>query len=283
MTDGLHPVSWPEGWGSPEPRRRIAFLWLSVGLAVGALACVVLSQGAAGPLASGIVLVLVSVTAFLVFARAPFGSAAPRIVSTRGLPETWRASGDSTVHLVPERSTGAVLLLVCTVWAIVFSITTVIAVRIGLEGRPAAFVGAGIVALFAVLFVFAAVRSAIRQVRGRTGSANPLGLGIGASGLTVAVVGSTLFIPWTAVRAVEAEHTVPRLGMPETPLLRLRFDPRGVVRRGRAGESGTLTLSPGAYRIHPAALWSALQVGRRNAAVRRQFGTASGDLLFRTL
>lgn len=279
MPENTQTARWPEVWG-PRPRRPLAPLIVGLALLIGGVAMLVLSQGAAGPVASGIAALLFALTTLLLFARPPVGSGLPQLVDTAPLSATWRMSNSAAVHLVPERRAGIVLTIICALWAIAFAATAVVAVAIGLAGRPQAFLGAVIVAVLAALFVFATVRGAIRQRRTRHDSPDPVGLGISRTGLTVAAIEAARFVPWTAVRDVEADRTFARRWQVDRPLIRLRVDADRMTVSGRARRIDTVTIDASAYAMDPAALWAALRAGAHDADARRMFGTPSAAPAF---
>lgn len=239
-----------------------------------------LSHGAAGPVASGVMSLLFGLTILLLYIRSPIGSGSAPVVDTAPLSPRWRMSSTAAVHLVSERRTGVALMIVCGLWAIAFAVTAVIAVAIGLDGRPQAFLGAVVVAALAALFVLGGMRGAIRQRRTRCGSLDPVGLGFGRSGLVVVAIEGARFIPWTAIRDVEADRTFARRWQVDRPLIRLRVDADRMTVSGRATRLSTVSLDASAYSINPAALWAALRAGAHDADVRRRFGTPAGTRVF---
>ncbi|MGB3375488.1 MAG: hypothetical protein WBA87_10155, partial [Microbacterium sp.] len=187
---------------------------------------------------------------------------------------------DLRVLFVPERPAGATLLLLSSIWAVVLSAAAVVAVRIGMTGRPQAFLGAAVVGLFAVLFWYVAVRGVVTRYRSDAVGRRPVGVGIGPDGVTLIRVTETVHLPWTAIRGVEADLTEPRRGMDRLPLIRIRLDPKRAIITGRARVPATITVAPATLKTHPQVVWSALHAFHGAPSARAVLGTRAGEQLF---
>lgn len=271
---------WPKNWGEPRRRRNIGMLWVGVALSVVAAVMIGFSGGVAGPLWSGAILALFGLTAFLIAARRPFGQGRMRLADTAVLMRGRMATPDVRVHFVTERPAGVATLLLSVVWAVVLTAGTVVAVQIGLAGRPQAFVGAAALGLFALLFSYAAARGAVARYRFDSFGRRPVGLGIGHDGVILVRVAETLHVPWTAIRSVEADTTEPRRGMEQLPLIRLRLDQRRVFSAGGKPVPATITVAPAMLQVHPQVAWTALRGFHRSPSSRSILGTPSGQQLF---
>lgn len=254
-------------------------LGLGVVLVAAAAVAIGFSGGAAGPLWSGAVLALFGLTALAVAARRPFVEGRARLVDAAALTSGRLRSPDARVHFVPERQPGVVTLLLCVVWALVLMAATVVAIGIGLTGRPEAFLGVAVLAATAALFIYAAVRAAITQYRSGSFRRRPIGLGVGPDGVLLIRATETLYLPWSAIRGVEPAVTEPRRGVDELPLIRLRVDPGRVVTTGGTRAPATVTVAPAMLKAHPQVVWSALHGIHRSSAARALLGTPAGQRL----
>ena len=283
MTDSFASpglLGWPANWGERRPRRNTGMLWLGVVLFATAVAMISFSGGAAGPLWSGAFIALFGLTALAVAARRPFVEGRARLVGAATLTRGRIGSPDARVHFVPERRPGVVTLMLCVTWALVLMTATVVAVGIGLTGRPEAFLGVAVLAATAALFVYAAVRAAITQYRSDSFGRRPMGLGIGQDGVLLMRVTETLYVPWIAIRRVEPDMTEPRRGMDELPLIRLRVDPDRATASGGVRAPATVTVSPAMLKAHPQVVWSALQGLHGSPSARAALGTPTGQRMF---
>ena len=271
---------WPAKWGERRPRRNTGMLWLGVVLFAAAAAMVGFSGGAAGPLWSGAFVTLFGLTALAVAARRPFAAGSARLADAATLTRGRIGSPDARVHFVPERRPGVVTLMLCVVWAIVLTAATIVAVGIGLTGRPEAFLGVAVLAATAALFVYTAVRAAITQYRSDSFGRRPMGLGIGHDGVLLMRATETLYVPWSAIRRVEPDTTEPRRGMDELPLIRLRVDPGRVTASDGMRVPATVTVAPAMLKTHPQVVWSALREFHDSPAARAALGTPTGQGLF---
>lgn len=255
-------------------------LWVGLALIAAAAAMIGFSGGAAGPLWSGAFVGLFGITALAVAGRSPFVDGRARLVDTATLTRGRMASPDARMHFVPERRPGVVTLTLCIVWAVVFTAATVVAVGIGLTGRPEAFLGVAVLAAAAALFVYTAVRATITQYRADSFGRRPLGMGIGHDGVLLMRVTETLYVPWSAIRRVEPDTTEPRRGMDELPLIRLRVDPSRVTASDGMRVPGTVTVAPAMLKTHPQVVWSALREFHDSPAARAALGTSAGQRMF---
>lgn len=271
---------WPATWGERRPRRNTGMLWLGLALVAAAAAMIGFSGGAAGPLWSGAFIALFGLTALAVAARRPFGEGRVRLVDAAPLTRGRVWSPDARVHFVPERRPGVVTLALCVVWGIVLTAATIVAVGIGLTGRPEAFLGVAVLAVTAALFVYAAVRAAITQYRSDSFGRRPMGLGIGHDGVLLMRVTETLYVPWSAIRRVEPDMTEPRRGMDELPLIRLRVDPSRVTASDGMRVPASITVSPAMLKAHPQVVWSGLHGLYGSPSARAALGTPAGQRLF---
>lgn len=273
------PAAWPRVWGERDRRRPRAMLGVGVALLVIAVAMAVSSNGRQGPLWSGVVFGLFGLTALAVFVRAPFGRGTFQLVNAVALTDARVRPPDSWVHLVRERRVGMPLLIILAAWAAVFAAAAVAAVVIGISGRPQAFLGLVVLAVIAVVLVYAAVRGMIAQYRLGSFGRRPVGLSLGPSGIAVLRVSDPLYIPWDAIRSVEADATAPRRGQEQVPVVLLRVDPPR-VRTADGGRVGaTVTLSPTALRVHPHVVWAALRTFTDDHEQRARLGTTFGQQL----
>ncbi|PKI90497.1 hypothetical protein CW368_09925 [Actinomycetales bacterium SN12] len=270
---------WPTKWGESRPRRNTGMLWLGIALFVLAGVMIAFSKGAAGPLWSGSVIALFALTASAVAARSPFAKGRARLTDAATLTRESVGAPDVRVHLVSERRPGAVLLMLSVVWALVLTTATVGAIGIGVSGRPEAFLGVAVLAAAAALFVYAAVRAAITQYRADSFGRRPLGVGIGAHGVILLRATETLYLPWSALRRVEADLTEPRRGMNQLPLIRLRVDPARVRASGGTRVPATVTVAPAMLRAHPQLVWSVLRGFHDSSSARAVLGTPAGEQL----
>ncbi|WP_157521096.1 hypothetical protein [Microbacterium sp. Leaf159] len=268
---------WPAKWGERRPRRNTGMLWLGVVLFAAAAAMIGFSGGAAGPLWSGAFVSLFGLTALAVAARRPFAEGRARLVDAATLARGQIRSPDARVHFVPERRPGIVTLTVCVVWAIVLTAATIVAVGIGLTGRPEAFLGVAVLAATAALFVYTAVRAAMTQYRSDSFGRRPMGLGIGHDGVLLMRVAETLYVPWSAIRRVEPDTTEPRRGIDELPLIRLRVDPSRVTASDGMRVPATVTVAPAMLKTHPQVVWSALREFHDSPEARAALGTSTGQ------
>ncbi|MFJ4046713.1 hypothetical protein ACIPV2_13325 [Microbacterium sp. NPDC089987] len=270
---------WPARWGDSRRRRNTGMLGLGLALFVLAGAMIGFSRGAEGPLWSGAVVALFGLTAFAVAARRPFLKGRARLVDAASLTRESVGTLDVRVHFLFERRPGVVILLLCVIWALVLTTATVVAIGIGVSGRPEAFLGVAVLAAAAALFVFAAVRAAITQYRADSFGRRPLGVGIGAHGLILLRATETLYLPWSALRGVEADPTEPRRGMDQLPLIRLRVDPARVRASGGTRVPATVTVAPAMLRAHPQLVWSVLRGFHDSSSARAVLGTPAGEQL----
>lgn len=271
---------WPARWGERRPRRNTGMFWLGVVLFAAAAAMIGFSGGAAGPLWSGAFVALFGLTALAVAARRPFAEGRARLVDAATLTRGRIGSPDARVHFVPERRPGVVTLMLCGGWAIVLTAATIVAVGIGLTGRPEAFLGVAVLAATAALFVYTAVRAAITQYRSDSFGRRPMGLGIGHDGVLLMRVTETLYLPWSAIRRVEPDTTDPRRGMDELPLIRLRVDPSRVTASDGMRAPATVTVATAMLKTHPQVVWSALREFHDSPAARAALGTSAGQRMF---
>ncbi|PRB13935.1 hypothetical protein [Microbacterium sp. MYb62] len=255
-------------------------LWLGLALIVAAAAMVGFSGGAAGPLWSGAFIALFALTALAVAARRPFVEGRARPVDASTLTRGRVSSPDARVHFVPERRPGIVTLLLCVLWALVLMAATVVAIRIGLTGRPEAFLGVAVLAATAALFAYAAVRAGITQYRSDSFGRRPIGLGMGPDGVLLMRATETLYVPWSAIRRVEPDLTEQRRGMDGLPLIRLRVDPRRVTASDGMRAPETVTVAPAMLKTHPQVVWSALRGFHDSPSTRAALGTPTGQRLF---
>lgn len=255
-------------------------LWLGLALIAAAAAMIGFSGGAAGPLWSGAFIALFGLTALAVAARRPFVEGRTHLVDAAALRRGRIHSPDARVHFVAERRSGIVTLTLCVVWAIVLTAATIVAVVIGLTGRPEAFLGVAVLAATAALFVYTAVRAAITQYRSDSFGRRPMGLGIGHDGLLLMRVTETLYVPWSAIRRVEPDMTEPRRGIDGLPLIRLRVDPSRVTASDGMRVPSTVTVAPAMLKTHPQVVWSALSEFHDSPAARAALGTSTGQRLF---
>lgn len=268
---------WPSEWGERRPRRNIGMLWLGIILITASAAMIVFSGGAAGPLWSAAFVALFGLTALAVAARRPFVEGPARLVDAATLTRGRISIPGARVHFVPERRPGVVTLTLCVLWALVLTAATVVAIGIGLTGRPEAFLGVAVLAATAALFVYTAVRAAIAQYRSDAFGRRPLGLGIGQDGVLLMRVTETLYVPWSALRKVEPDATEPRRGRDELPLIRLRVDPSRVIASDGKRAPATVTVAPAMLKTHPMVLWSALREFQGSSATRALLGTSAGQ------
>ena len=270
------PVAWPQAWGARHPRRPLAMLGIGSALLLIAVVMAATAPGDAARGWSALVFALFAFTALAVYARAPFGHGTPQMINAVTLTRARVAPPDSWVHFARERRTGVMLLIVFAVWGLVFAATTVAAVIIGVTGRPQALVGAVVTAVVAIAFLYGAVRGVIAQYRLDSFGRRPVGISFGPSGVAVLRVSDPVYIPWDAIRSVQADVTTPRRGDP-MPLLRIHADPRRVRTADGDEVPGTITLSPGDVRLHPHVLWTALRVFRDAPDERAKLGTTFGQ------
>ncbi len=270
---------WPTRWGERRPRRNTGMLWLGLTLIAAAAAMTGFSGGAAGPLWSGAFIALFGLTALAVAARRPFVDGRTRLVDAATLTRGRISTTDARVHFVPERRPGVVTLTLCVLWALVLAAATVVAIRIGLTGRPEAFLGVAVLAATAALFAYAAVRAAITQYRSDSFGRRPMGLGIGPDGVLLMRVTESLYLPWNAIRRVEPDTSEPRRGMDELPLIRLRVDPSRVTASDGMRAPATVTVAPAMLRTHPQVVWSALREFLDSPSARAVLGTSTGQRL----
>lgn len=255
-------------------------LWLGLALCAAAAAMIGFSGGAAGPLWSGAFIALFGLTALSVASRRPFVDGRARLVDAATLTRGRIWTPDARVHFVPERRPGIVTLTLCVLWALVLTAATVVAIRIGLTGRPEAFLGVAVLAATAALFAYAAVRAALTQYRSDSFGRRPMGLGIGPDGVLLMRVTETLYVPWSALRNVEPDVTEPRRGMDERPLIRLRVDPSRAAASDGLRAPATITVAPAMLKTHPQVVWSALCEFRDSPSARAALGTSRGQRLF---
>lgn len=272
-------ADWPAAWGDRQRRGPRPMIGIGIALLLLGAALSATSGGLAGPLWSGVVLGLFGLTALAVGLRAPFGSGRMRMINAVTLTRARVAPPDSWVHFARERRTGAALLVVLAVWGVVMSAAAVVAFRIGLAGRPQAFLGMAVVGVLAVLFLYGAIRGAVAQYRLDSFGRRPVGVSLGPSGIAVLRIGDPVYIPWDAIRSIDAGATEPRRGQETLPLIRLRVDPHRVqVPQGdRVGP--TITLMPATLRLHPHVLWTALRVFGGSPVERAKLGTTFGQQL----
>lgn len=283
MTETSAPPSlqeWPAAWGERRPRRNRGMLWLAIALFAVAGAMIGFSAGAAGPLWSGAALALFGLTASAVSARRPFGQGRARLIDTATLTPGRSWTPDVRVHFVSERRPGIVTLLLCVVWALVLTAATIVAIGIGVTGRPEAFLGVAVLASSAALFVYTAVRAAITQYRADSFGRRPIGVGVGPDGVILIRAAETLYLPWSAIRGVEPDVTEPRRGMDELPLIRLRVDPARVIVTKGSRAPATVTVAPAMLKVHPQVVWSALRAFFSSPSARAILGTAAGQRMF---
>lgn len=254
--------------------------WLGVVLFAAAAAMIGFSGGAAGPLWSGAFVALFGLTALAVAARTPFVDGRARLVDAATLTRGRVGVPDARVHFVPERRPGIVTLTLCVVWAIVLTAATIVAIGIGLTGRPEAFLGVAVLAATAALFIYTAVRAAITQYRSDSFGRRPMGVGMGQDGVLLMRVSETLYVPWSAIRRVEPDVTEPRRGMDERPLIRLRVDPTRVTTSDGMRAPATVTVAPAMLKTHPQVLWSALRGFHDSSAARAVLGAPTGQRMF---
>lgn len=274
-------TAWPTAWGDRRGRRNALLLWGGPALLAIAAAMIASSVSRGDPVWPDAVVVLLGITVVAAAARRPFGRGPVRLVETAAVTRGRVPSPDLRVHFVPERPAGVASLLLWAVWALVFTATTIVAVAIGIEmRRPQAFLGAVIIALFGALCWYAAVRGALVRYRSDSVGRGPAGVAIGADGVTVIRVREALHLPWTAIRGVDADTTMPRPGAPQLPLIRLRVDPERVIVAGSSRAPDTITVMPAALQAHPHVVWSALHAFHREPSRRKMLGTPSGDQLF---
>lgn len=270
---------WPATWGERRPRRNTGMLWLGVVLFAAAAAMIGFSGGAAGPLWSGAFVALFGVTALAVAARTPFAEGRARLVDAATLTRGRISTPDARMHFVPERRPGVLTLTLCVVWALVLIAAAIVAVGIGLTGRPEAFLGVAVLAATAALFVYTAVRAAITQYRSDSFGRRPMGLGIGHDGVILIRATETLYLPWTSIRGVQPDLTEPRRGMVELPVIRLRVDPSRVTASHGMRVAATVTVAPAMLKTHPQVVWSALREFHDSPAARATLGTSTGQRL----
>lgn len=222
-------AAWPVIWGDRQGRRNTGMLLIGIAMMALAVAATIagFSTGAAELLWPGAVLALVGLTALVVAAHRPFSRGRAELVDTATLVRGRGVIPDLRVLFVSERPAGVALLVLSTIWAVALSVTTVVAVGIGLTGRLQAFLGAVVVGVFALLFWFVAVRGVIIRYRFDAIGRRPVGLSIGRDGVTLVRVADTVHLPWAAIRGVEADVTEPRRGMERRPLIRLRWTRNG--------------------------------------------------------
>nr|WP_201470250.1 hypothetical protein [Microbacterium hydrocarbonoxydans] len=271
---------WPARWGERRPRRNARMLWVGIVLFVLAAGMVGFSGGAAGPLLSGAALALFGLTALAVGVRRPFAQGCARVVEATALTREQGWTPDVRVHFLSERRADLAILLLCIVWALVLGSATVVAIVIGATGRPEAFLGVAVLAASAALFAYAAVRAAIARRRSSSLRRGPAGVGMGPDGVLLIRASETLYVPWHAIRRVDADVTEPRRGMPELPLIRLRVDPGRVIATDAQRVSATITVAPAMVKAHPQVVWSALHGLHRSPSARAVLGTAAGQRLF---
>lgn len=287
MTDRSEPQrlqEWPARWGEARRGRSTGMLWLGIALVVLATVMIGFSGGAAGPLWSGAVVALFGLTAFAVAARRPFAQGSASLLEAAALTRGPVWTPDARVHFLPERRADVTILVLCIVWTLVLGAATVVAIVIGATGRPEAFLGVAVLAATTALFAYAAVRAGISRRRSsslRRGlQRGPLGVGVGPDGVLLIRATETLYVPWHAIRRVDADATEPRRGMPELPLIRLRVDPGRVVATDRRRVSATITVAPAMLKAHPQVVWSALHGLHRSPSTRALLGTTAGQRLF---
>lgn len=269
---------WPEEWGDPHPPRNTFRLWTSFVVLTIAAVVVLLSGGGAGALWSGALLALFAMTALLVALRRPFGRGQPRLIDVNELVHD-RLTADTRVHLIVERRVGLPMTVLSILWSVVLASGTVVAVVIGIDGRGQAFLGAAVLALFAVFFGYAAVRGIRVGVRTGALGRRPAGLGIGRDGVTILRPELTAHLPWASIRAVEADITDRRRGIRRMPLIRLRSAPAGAVSAGSGRIPATITVQPAQLRVHPQVVWSSLRTFHRTPSARAILGTDEGQSL----
>lgn len=272
--------AWPANWGDRRPRRNVGMRWVGIALSSIAAAMIGLSGGVAGPLWSGAVLALFGATALVVAARRPFGRGRMQLVDTATLTRGRMSTPDVRVHFAPERPAGTASLLLSIVWAILLSAATVVAVQIGVSGRPQALLGATALGLIAVLFAYGAIRGAVARYRFDSFGRRTVGLAVGPDGVTLIRVAETVHLPWAAIRSVEADVTEPRRGMDQLPLIRLRVDPKRGNVSGAERASSTITVAPAMLQTHPQVIWSALRGFHRSPSSRTTLGTPVGQQQF---
>ncbi|MFT4259966.1 hypothetical protein [Microbacterium sp.] len=264
---------WPSAWGEPRPRRITGMLWVAVALWAVAAVMIVFAEGSAGRVWSGAVLVLFGATALLVAVRRPFGRGRMRLIEASRLVRAGSQVPEVRALFVAERPAGVVTMVLSTVWALVLTAATAVAVHIGFAGRPQAFLGAVAMGFLAVLFAFVSVRAVVARFRFDSFGRRRVGLALGPHGVTIVRVTETVHLPWEAIRAVEADLTAPRRGMEQRPVIRLRVDPKHAI------GSATVTVLPAALQVHPLVVWSALRGFHRTPSARAMLGTQAGQEL----
>ncbi|MFK4761296.1 hypothetical protein ACI3KS_10220 [Microbacterium sp. ZW T5_45] len=254
-------------------------LWIGITISLVAAAIIAFSGGAAGPLWSGATLALFALSALLVAVRRPFGGGRPRLVDTNELLNGRRLAPDTRAHLIPERRVGLTMTALSIVWALVLAGGTVVAVTIGASGRPQAYLGAAVLAVLSVLFGYAAVRGIRAGAHDGARGRRTAGLAIGRDGVTILRPEMTVHLPWSSVRAVEADITDQRRGIRRMPLIRLRIDPTGAVSAGFDRVPATITVQAAQLRAHPQVVWSSLRTFHRTPSARAILGTDEGQTL----
>lgn len=157
-------------------------LWIGVAISAVAVAMVAFSGGAAGPLWSGAVLALFATSALLAAGRRPFGGGRPRWIEMDAIPGGRRLTPDARVHFFTERRLGLPMLVLSSIWTLVFGSGAIIGVAIGANGRPQALIAALVLAVVAVLFGYAVVRAVRVGVRDGALGRRAAGLAIGRDG-----------------------------------------------------------------------------------------------------
>lgn len=272
---GVSRERWPEEWGDPYPPRMTAKLWVSFVVLTIAAVTVTFSGGGAGSLWSGALLALFAFSAFLLALRRPFGRGRPQIVDTAEISDGRRLTPDSRVHLIRERRIGAPMLALSILWTVALAGGTVGGIVIGVGGKPQAFLGAAVLALFAVLAGYAAVRSIRAGALGR----RTAGLAIGRDGVTILRPELTVHLPWSSILAVDSDIADSRRAQRRAPLIRLRIDPTGAVSAGSGRVPATITVQPAHLGVHPQVAWSSLRAFHRTPSARAILGTDEGQSL----
>lgn len=275
-----YPLREPARWREAKPVGRFTLIFGAVASLVGLLLTVmVMSNGApfVGVVAVSWPIVLgVVVMGLWVFDRMPRGDA--ELVNAVAVTPSDDRLPDDWVHLVRGRAVPPLLqigLIAYGAYGVAMSVGAALDATANDDG--AAFLAAIIFAAIGVGMLGVAAWAALGRRRLSSFGRAPIGLTLGASGITLVTVRRTRFIAWDDIRTIA------------TPVAARSRDTEHLYRTvrltagGGAGESGgealEVLLPMSRYRLEPAALYTALVTFSQHPGLRELLGTTHGQAL----
>ncbi len=271
MTTGSRPpLEWPALWRWPRVDSRL--------LHVGFVCCGVILLGAiTGSIYVAIVAAVFAFVCFTLWHDSRSRYRPSMLVNAVTLTTAEELPPDSWVYFLRERRRSVGLIMVFGVLGLSFGAIGVI----GLVATPAdkndstlvlRIVSVGIT-LFAMLFIYAAVRTAIGRKRLGSFGERPLGIALGQNALLLVTVAGVEAVAWNQIVSVRAEQ-LEQAGTHTRDRRPMKLNLRA---RRADGTIYPITIVPESSDVHPWVTFTAISLAVTNAEFRESLGSAAAQ------